>query len=110
MMIHKYSIKAVSRVMLLLAVLMAFQSTPAAAPVIAATAPELPRVYLDTTYPTLLSGHAVIRVDQTCSGIANCTTNLQTAINNAQPGDEIVLTSGQTFSGSFVLKNKASGN
>ena len=36
-------------------------------------------------------------------------TNLQTAINDAAPGDVILLRAGETFTGNFVLKPKSSG-
>ncbi len=64
-------------------------------PVFAIT-PELPRVFLDTTYspPT---GNTIT---------VNAGGNLQTAINNAQPGDTIVLQAGATFTGTFTLPNK----
>jgi len=35
-------------------------------------------------------------------------SNLQTAINNAQPGDELLLAPGATYSGQFNLPNKGS--
>ena len=61
--------------------------------------PELPRVYLDTTYvpPT---GNTIT---------VNAGGNLQTAINNAQLGDTIVLQAGATFTGPFTLPNKTTG-
>ncbi len=61
-----------------------------------AALPELPRVFLDTTYspPT---GNTIT---------VNAGGNLQTAINNAQPGDTIVLQAGATFTGTFTLPNK----
>jgi PKD repeat protein len=62
----------------------------------AATEPELPRVYLDTTYPA--SSGTVINV---AAG-----SNLQTALNQAQPGDQVVLQAGAVFTGNFVLPAK----
>jgi hypothetical protein len=60
---------------------------------------ELPRVYLNTTAPTApAAGRVVIPV--AAGG------NLQTAINNAQPGDVIELAAGATFTGNFTLPNK----
>ncbi len=61
---------------------------------------ELPRVYMDTTMP-VQSGQ-IINVS---SG-----GNLQTAIDNAQPGDTIVLQAGAVYTGSFVLRNKSNPN
>ena len=65
----------------------------------AANEPQPPRVFLDTTYipPT---GNTI---NVPAGG------NLQTAINQAQPGDEIVLTAGATYvapSGGFILPPK----
>lgn len=58
--------------------------------------PSPPQVFIDTTYspPT----GSVITV--------NAGGNLQAAINNAQPGDTIVLQAGATFTGPFRLPNK----
>jgi PKD repeat protein len=61
--------------------------------------PELPRVYLDTTYPA--SSGATINV--AAGG------NLQAALDQAQPGDQVVLQAGAVFTGNFVLPTK-SGN
>src|SRR5215510_3890325 len=61
-----------------------------------ATAPELPRVFLDTTLvpPT----GATITV---ASG-----GDFQAALNAAQPGDVITLQAGATFTGPFTLPDK----
>src|SRR5215813_1597333 len=58
--------------------------------------PEPPRVYLNTGYraPT----------GQTIT--VNAGGNLQNALNQAQPGDLILLQAGATFTGNFVLPNK----
>ena len=36
--------------------------------------------------------------------------NLQTAINNAQPGDELLLAPGATYTGQFYLPNKGTSS
>src|SRR5262249_31576253 len=68
-------------------------------PTLAALAPgdpEPPRVYLNTAY-----------VAPTGRTIAvNAGGNLQSAIDQAQPGDLILLQAGATFTGNFVLPNK----
>lgn len=62
-----------------------------------AAPPTLPQIYIDTTYspPT----GTVISV--------NAGGNLQTAINNAQLGDTIVLQAGAIFNGPISLPNKS---
>src|SRR5437763_5581302 len=62
----------------------------------ASTEPELPRVYLDTTYPA--SSGSTINV--AAGG------NLQAALNQAQPGDQVVLQAGAVFTGNFILPAK----
>src|SRR5262249_26330439 len=59
-------------------------------------APELPRSFLDTGYraPT----------GQTIA--VNVGGDLQSALNQAQPGDVILIQAGATFTGNFVLPNK----
>src|SRR5262245_16281653 len=66
-------------------------------PTLAAGDPEGPRVFLDTAYvpPT----GQVITV--------NTGGNLQSALNQAQPGDAILLQAGATFTGNFILPNKS---
>ena len=61
---------------------------------------ELPRVYVDTTMPT--------QTGQTIT--VNSGGNLQTAINNAQPGDTIILQAGATFNGKITLPAKSNPN
>ena len=63
----------------------------------AATLPTLPLTFIDTTYSPP-SGNTIV---------VNAGGNLQTAINNAVPGDTIVLQAGATFTGPFTLPNKA---
>ena len=62
-----------------------------------ASAQELPRVFLDTTYAPP-SGNVIA---------VNAGGNFQTALNTAQPGDIIELQAGATFTGNFVLPNKS---
>src|SRR6267378_7524586 len=62
----------------------------------AATLPTLPQAFIDTTYSPP-SGNTIV---------VNAGGNLQTAINNAVPGDTIVLQAGATFTGPFTLPNK----
>jgi hypothetical protein len=59
----------------------------------AATA-ELPRVTVNTTYP---SGGRAVRV--------GATANLQAALDAARPGDVLLLPPGATYVGNFVLRN-----
>jgi uncharacterized protein (TIGR03437 family) len=63
---------------------------------LAANAPELPRVYLNTTY--------VPPTGKTINVAAG--DNLQAAIDQANPGDVISLQAGATFTGNFRLKSK----
>ena len=59
-------------------------------------APELPRIYLDTSYPAETG--ATLNV--AAGG------DLQAALNAANPGDTVVLEAGATFTGNFVLPAK----
>ena len=61
------------------------------------TVPELPRVFLDTTYAPPVGG-SIRRV--------NAGGDFQAALNSAQPGDIIELEAGATFTGHFLLPNK----
>ena len=65
-----------------------------------ASVPELPRVYLDTTYSPPAGNTITV----------NAGGNLQAAIDNARPGDTIVLQAGATFTGPFTLPDKGSSN
>ena len=58
--------------------------------------PELPRVLLNTTFPSV-SG---LTINVAAGG------NLQSALNSAKPGDTIVLQAGATFTGNFTLPAK----
>jgi hypothetical protein len=62
-----------------------------------AASPELPRVFLDTTY----APNPAARVITVPAG-----GNVQNAINAAVPGDTIELAAGATFNGNFTLPNK----
>ncbi|MCA9737545.1 MAG: Ig-like domain-containing protein [Gemmatimonadetes bacterium] len=72
-------------------------STPPPPPPPAAGAPELPRTYVNTTYQAPTGGRT-IRVRQG--------DNLQSAINQAQRGDILMLDAGATFNGDFELPAK----
>lgn len=66
-----------------------------------ATLPTLPQVYIDTTYSPPTGG---------TTWTVNARGNFQTALNNANPGDTIVLQAGATFTGPFTLPYKTSGS
>ena len=58
--------------------------------------PDLPQVFLDTTYPNQTGN----TINVAAGG------DLQLAINNAQPGDTIRVAAGATFAGNFTLPLK----
>jgi hypothetical protein len=58
--------------------------------------PSLPQVYLDFPYPPVTGRSIVVEAGD----------NLQSALNRAQRGDEVVLASGATFTGNYVLPAK----
>lgn len=62
-----------------------------------ARAPELPRVFLDTRMPAV-TGRTIVAADSRA---------LQQAIDDARPGDEIVLNAGTTYTGPFTLRKKS---
>jgi hypothetical protein len=62
----------------------------------AANSPALPLAYIDTAI------HSSIRSISVSRG-----GDLQAAINNANPGDEILLPAGAVFTGPITLKNKS---
>jgi Bacterial Ig-like domain (group 2) len=64
-----------------------------------ATAAELPRVTVNTSYPS------AVRQIRVPAG-----ANLQNAIDAAQPGDELLLAPGATYLGNFYLPNKGSSS
>lgn len=72
--------------------------------------PELPRTFLDTTYPTLSLTRKVWSVKADCAAINDCTTSLQTAIDGAALGDEIVIDAGLIVDGPITLKEKTTGS
>ena len=62
--------------------------------------PALPTTYLNTTY---VPGSGT-------TWTVNAGGNFQTALNNAQLGDTIVVQAGATFTGNFTLPNKTTGS
>jgi hypothetical protein len=60
-------------------------------------APELPRTFLDTGYRAPTGNTIRVAAGQ----------SVQAAIDQAQPGDVIMLQAGATFTGNFVLRNKS---
>jgi hypothetical protein len=78
------------------------------APVLAAAVePALPQQYVDTAYPALTTGHIIRNVKTSCaSSESNCYTSVQSAVNAAQYGEEVVLQAGATFTESVVLPYK----
>src|SRR6266496_393377 len=64
---------------------------------LAQTEPELPRVFLDTTYSPPTRGK-LIRV--------KAGGDLQAALLASRPGDVIELQAGATFTGNFILPRK----
>ena len=75
-------------------------------PVRSPNAPELPREFLVTTYAPP-SGGALLQVKVDCTGVANCYTDFQAALDVANSSDIIELEAGATFVGNFVLPAKA---
>jgi hypothetical protein len=66
---------------------------------VAFKAPELPRVYVDTSMPEQTG--QVVRV--------RARGDLQQALDSAEPGDTIVLEAGATYTGTFMPPRKADG-
>src|SRR5262245_56318489 len=65
-------------------------------PALAAGDPQTPRVYLNTDYVAPTGRTIAVNVGD----------NLQSALDQSQPGDVILLQPGATFTGNFVLQNK----
>ena len=82
-----------------LAFILAFVSTTPLLPAraLAQTEPELPRVFLDTTYSPPTSGTLIA---------VSAGGDLQTALHASQPGDVIEIQAGATFTGNFILPRK----
>lgn len=77
----------------------------------AASVPELPRVYVDSSYPALSSSRMIRNVRSACAaGEANCFTSLQVALDQSVLGDEIIVESGMTITGPIKFKNKITGS
>src|SRR5436190_23486899 len=77
-------------VLVALAVLLHVSGAPARAQ----NLPQLPQVFLDTTYAPPVGGQTIT---------VNGGDNLQAAFNQANPGDVIEVQAGATFTGNFVL-------
>ena len=88
----------IARVLVALVLALAACAGVSSAPARAGSQPsaQLPRVFLDTTY--VPPGGRVI--DVPAGG------DLQNALDQAAPGDQVVLEAGATFSGNFVLPEK----
>jgi len=74
---------------------------------------ELPRVYVDSTYPTLPTSRTIRGVKAACAGATNCYTDFQVALDAANPGDEIVIDAGLQLlapDGGFILRNGSKSN
>src|SRR5437867_5260176 len=82
---------------LILAMAAATVSIPTPPTAHAAVVPELPRVYLNTTY-ALPTGPTIT---------VPAGGDFQAALNSAQPNSVIVLTAGATYTGNFTLPNKS---
>ncbi|PYQ08091.1 MAG: hypothetical protein DMF82_02310, partial [Acidobacteria bacterium] len=64
---------------------------------LAQTEPELPRVFVDTTYSPPRGGKLIT---------TNAGGDLQAALDASRPGDVIELQAGATFTGNFILPSK----
>ena len=71
--------------------------TPSPTPPPSGPGAELPRATVDVTVPAV-TGRTIT---------VSAGADLQSALDAAQPGDEVVLQAGASFTGSFVLKNKS---
>jgi hypothetical protein len=84
-----------ARLALILACVSTTPLLPARA--LAQTEPELPRVFLDTTYSPPTRGKLIA---------VSAGGDLQAALNASQPGDVIEIQAGATFTGNFILPKK----
>jgi hypothetical protein len=64
---------------------------------------DLPRVWLDTMVANARASTATRSVP------VRSASELQAALDNARSGDDIVLTAGQTYTGSFTLRRRPAG-
>ncbi|HYE22516.1 MAG TPA: hypothetical protein VD998_02930, partial [Verrucomicrobiae bacterium] len=98
----------------ILIIVMAFQAATFTPPgpknVSASIAPELPRTYVDTSFPAQSSSRRIISVASSCAGRSNCYTALQAAIDAANLGDEVVVDAGMRIMGPITLREKTSGS
>ncbi|MFY9585354.1 MAG: hypothetical protein WAR21_12780, partial [Candidatus Acidiferrales bacterium] len=79
-------------------ILACFATTPLLpARTLAQSEPELPRVFLDTTYSPPTRGKLIP---------VNAGGDLQAALDASRPGDVIELQAGATFTGNFILPKK----
>src|SRR5947208_1882686 len=93
--VRRYHVREVLTALLIAAVVMP-PWAPLVRPAHAAGVPELPRVYLNTTY-ALPTGPTIT---------VPAGGDFQAALNSAQPGSVIVLQAGATYAGNFSLPNK----
>ncbi|MGE5298159.1 MAG: hypothetical protein ACM3KM_03275 [Acidobacteriaceae bacterium] len=61
----------------------------------------------DTSFPTLAASHRNLAVKTSCATTTLCFQSLQTAIDQALPGDEILIDPGMTITGPITLRKKA---
>src|SRR4051812_9168254 len=73
---------------------------------LAVSDPITPQNFVDSSYPTLPQSHGVWNVKTDCSSEVSCYTDVQSAINIAAPGDEIILQAGSKFAGTLKLPAK----
>ncbi|MGE5392399.1 MAG: hypothetical protein ACM3NH_01515 [Candidatus Saccharibacteria bacterium] len=71
-------------------------------------APSLPAAQVDISRPAR-DNSRIISVKNSCSGIARCYTSLQSAVDQATPGDTILIDQKIQVTGPVNLKNKGTG-